>query len=146
MALSSAKKRTFLEDYPTLDQRQPVKAAAVIHAGAYLEWTSGAVEPVSGAGSFAGIAMESATGGASDGAVNVLVRVLGGLRENVTSDGTGLDQVGVAATVPEATDDDTIRIETGSAITGTVMGKFSRINTVGSGGSVDISFKGAHIA
>lgn len=146
-ALAGPKARMFLEDAPTIDQRLPVKAATTIHAGAYLEWTAGAVDPVSGAGNFAGIAMESAVGGAADGDVDVLVRVLGVLREKVVTDTTSASIVGVAATVPEATDDDTIRIETGSAITGTAMGKFMRANKpYGVAGQVDISFIGVHVA
>jgi hypothetical protein len=91
--------------------------------------------------------MESATGGAADGDVTALVRVLGGLRVNVTTDTTSLGIVGVAATIPEVTDDDTVRIETGVAITGSPIGKFCRVSLpVGVAGQVDISFKGAHVA
>jgi hypothetical protein len=146
MALSSAKIREFLHDFPTIDQRLPVAAAAVIHAGALLMWSSGALAPLSGAGRFAGVAMESATGGAAAGDVTCLVRVQGGLRNAVTTDTTSLGIVGVAATIPEATDDDTIRIETGAAITGTALGTFARVHTIGVGGIVDIAFKAAHIA
>lgn len=146
-ALSAQKPREYLVDVPTIEQRLPVGAGAVIHAGAYLEWTSGAVTPVSGAGDFAGIALESVTGGGAAGDVTVLARVQGGLRVNVAVDTTSLAIVGVAATVPEATDDDTVRIETGSAITGTNMGKFmAALAPVGALGKVDISFKAAHIA
>lgn len=144
--LTSQKPREWLQDYPTLDQRLPVKAAVAIKAGMYLEWTSGALDLLAGAGSFAGVAMEDATGGAADGDVTCLVRVLGGLRVAVNTDTTSLGIVGVAATVPEATDTDTVRIETGSAITGTAIGKFARVHTVGVAGIVDISLKAAHIA
>ena len=146
-ALSGAKPREFLVDVPTIEQRVPVAAGAVIHAGAYLEWTGGAVTPLSGAGVFAGIARESATGGAADGDVMVLIRSRGGLRVAVGGgDVTALTIVGVAATVPEATDDDTVRIETAAAITGTVMGTFmAALAPLGANGKVDISFKGAHI-
>lgn len=135
-------------DFPTVDQRLPVKAAAVIYAGAYLEWTSGAIDPVSGAGTFAGVALETVTGGAADGDVNCLVRVKGAMRVNVAGgDSVAITDIGVAATVPEATDDDTIRKETGSSITGTGIGKFSRAAEPGvANGKVDISFTAAHIA
>lgn len=145
-ALAAAKPRTYLQDFPLLKQKLPLKAAAVVYAGSILRWTSGAVEACSGAGTFAGIAKEDATGGAADGSVEVDVYVQGVLREKVNTDATTLGIVGVAATVPEATDDDTIRIETGSAITGTAMGKFQKVITVATGGIVDISFKGAHLA
>lgn len=145
-ALSAPKPRTYLPNVPQIRQKLPVKAAAVIYAGSYLEWTAGAVEPVSGAGVFAGIATEDAIGGASDGLVEVEVIVQGALREKISTDTTSLGIVGVAATVPEATDDDTIRIETGSAITGTALGTFMKVITVAVAGIVDISFKAAHIA
>jgi len=147
MALSSARVREYLVDVPQIDQRLPVAASAVIYSGALLMFSSGAVAPLSGAGVFAGIAMETVTGGAAAGAVDCLVRVLGAIRIAVTSDTPTLAIVGVTATVPEATDDDTVRIETASAITGTAIGKFMRVvepSVVG--GKVDISIKGAHIA
>lgn len=146
-ALAARKVREWLADVPQIDTLIPVKAAAVIHEGSLLEFTSGAVEPVSGAGTFAGVALDSATGGAADGDVKVRVRVLGGLRVNINTDTPAITDVGVAATVPEATDDDTIRIETGAAITGTAIGKFLRVHEPGvAGGKVDILIKAANVA
>jgi len=144
--LTSQKPRDFLQDYPTIDQRLPVKAGVVIKTGMMLEWTAGALDLLAGAGAFAGFALEDVTGGAADGDVTCYVRAQGGVRIAVGGgDATTLGIVGVAATVPEATDTDTVRIETGSAITGTLLGKFSRVHTVATGGLVDIAFKGAHL-
>ncbi len=144
--LTSQKPRDYLEDYPTLDQRLPVKAGVAIKTGMYLEWTGGALDILAGAGSFAGIALEDATGGAADGDVTCYVRTMGGIRVALGGgDTAAITLVGVAATVPEATDTDTVRVETGSAITGTLMGKFARMHTAGVGGIMDIAFKGAHL-
>lgn len=145
MALTSSKPRNFLA-VPTIDQRLPVKASAVIYAGALLMYSAGAVTPLSGAGVFAGVALESKTGGAADGTEDVNVRVLGGLDVAITTDTPAITAVGVAATIPEATDDDTIRVETGASITGTAIGKFLSVIEPGvAGGRVGILFKGASV-
>lgn len=146
-ALTAAKVRTYVADVPCLDMVLPLKATTQVYAGAYLEWTSGAIDNLSGAGIFAGIALEDALGGATDGAVAIKVRVMGGLDVAINTDTPAITDVGVAATVPEATDNDTVRIETGAAITGTAMGKFLRVVEPGvAGGRVVIHFKGAQVA
>lgn len=146
MALSASTQRNYLVDVPQIDMTLPVKASAVIYEGSALMWSSGALTPVSGAGVFAGFALADAVGGASDGAVTVRVRVQGAIEMAVTTDTTSLGIVGVAATVPEMTDDNTLRIETGSAIPGTNIGKFMRVVTVAAAGTVVVGFKGAQAA
>lgn len=146
-ALAASKPREFLAGVPELDVLMPLKATTQVYAGSFLMFSSGAVAPNSGAGVFAGVCMETALGGAADGDVLVKVRVMGGLRTTIVTDATALSNIGVAATVPECTDDNDIRIETGSAITGALMGKFLRIQTVGAAGTglADILFKGAQV-
>ena len=146
MALTSDKPRSYLADYPVLDMTLPLKAATTVYSGSLLMWSSGAVAPLSGAGIFAGIALEGAVGGAADGTVAVRVRVSGALLEKVTTDTPAITDVGVAATVPEATDDDTIRIERAATFTGTAIGKFLLVDQPGTaGGKVMIGFKGAQV-
>jgi len=146
-ALASAKPREFLVDYPTIEQRLPLKAGVTVYDGSFVEWTGGAIDVLSGAGVFAGVCRESAVGGAADGDVQVLVRTRGGIRVALGGgDTNSASIVGVASTVPEATDDDTVRVETGSAITGTLMGTFAAvILPIAGGGKVDICFKGGHV-
>jgi len=146
MALSAAKPRVFLADVPQIDVVMPLKATTQVYEGSLLMFSSGAVAPVSGAGVFAGVCMETALGGAADGDVLVKVRVYGAMEFTVTSDSVALSTIGVVATVPEATDDDTLRIETGASTTGTNLGKFLRAITTGAGGKVVVHFKGAQVA
>lgn len=146
-ALSASKVRRFLADVPSIDMVLPLKATTQVYEGSLLMWSSGAVTPVSGAGRFAGVCLETALGGASDGTVAVKVRVMGAIEVAVNTDTPAITAVGVAATVPEATDDDTIRIETGSSISGTPLGTFLRVVEPGTaGGKVVIHIKGAQVS
>jgi hypothetical protein len=147
-ALTTSKQRKFLADHPTVDMLLPLKATTVVYEGALLEWTSGAIDNLSGAGVFAGFAMETKTGGASDGTEQIKVRCMGAVEIKVNGAQTPtLGIVGVAATVPEGEDNDTVSIETGAAVTGTLIGKFAKVlqpSVVG--GKVVVSFKAGHLA
>jgi len=147
MALTKNKGRQWLVGAPTIDVPQmPVKAAAVIFAGAALSFSAGAVRPLTAGDLFAGFALDSATGGAADGDIQVPVRIQGGVRMSLTTDTPTIAIVGVAATVPEMTDDDTLRVETGAAIAGVLIGKFSKVITPGVAASeVEVLFKGAQV-
>jgi len=146
MALSAPKLRKFLADVPQVKMRLPVKASTQIYEGGLLMFSSGAVAPVSGAAVFAGVALETVKGGTNDGDVDVLVMVQGALEINLTTDTAAITAVGVAATFPEATDDDTVRIETGTSITGTALGRFMRYVSGTTAGVMAISFKGSSVA
>lgn len=147
MALSAAKPRRFLADVPQIDVVMPLKATTQVYEGSLLMFSSGAVTPVSGAGIFAGVCLETALGGAADGDVQVKVRVMGAMEVALGGgDSAAITLVGVAATVPEATDDDTVRVETAAAITGTNIGKFLRMVSSGAGGTMVVGFKGAQAA
>ena len=153
MALTRPKLRQFLADVPQIDMTLPVAANVVVYEGAFLMWgtagNAGTVQPVSGAGQFAGIALETIdnTGGAA-GAVTVRVRVSCGIEANVAGGDTPtIGSVGVAATVPEATDDDTVRIETAALITGTALGKFLRVIEPGTAnGKVALHLRALQVA
>lgn len=146
--LASAKPRRYVADHPELTIVLPVKSGVTIFEGAALEFTSGYADLVSGAGSFAGFAMEDSTAvsGESDGARSIKVRVMGAVELTITSDTVAQSNLGVSATVIEATDDDTFRIETGSSITGTQIGKPLYVVTAGVGGVLAVSFKAACVA
>jgi hypothetical protein len=147
MALSAAKPRVFVADVPQIDMVLPLKATTQVYEGSLLMFSSGAVTPVSGAGIFAGVCLETALGGASDGTVLVKVRVSGAMEIALAGgDVAAITLVGVAATVPEATDDDTLRIETAATVTGTNIGKFMRMVTAGANGTMVVGFKGAQAA
>lgn len=142
----TSRPRNFLASVPQVFERMPVKATTQVFLGSLLMFSGGAVAPVSGAAVFAGVAMETVLGGATDGAVDCLVCVQGGLDINLTTDTPAITDVGVAATFPEATDDDTVRIETGTAITGTRLGTFLKVLEPGvAGGRVAILFKAGNV-
>lgn len=146
--LASAKPRRYLADVPEMTVVLPVKAAQTIYEGAALELNGGYLELVSGAGTFAGFAMEdsAAVSGESDGDRTIRVKVMGCVELTITSDTVAQSNIGVTATVIEATDDDTFRIETGTSITGTQIGKPFRVVTAGAGGVLAVSFKAAMVA
>lgn len=148
MALSSSKPRRYLAEADELTQVLPIKAGQTIYEGAALEFNGGYLENVSGAGVFAGFAMHdsAAVAGEADGARTMRVKVKGVVELTITTDTVAVTNVGVAATVIEATDDDTFRIETGSAITGTLIGKPFRVVTAGVAGTLEVSFKAAQVA
>jgi hypothetical protein len=119
-----------------------VKASAAIFEGAPLEFNGGYVEPANGAGIFAGFAQQDMAGGASDGLNSVMVQCTGLVDLPITTETPAQTDVGAAASVVEATDDDTFRIERAATITGTPIGKIVSIN----GTTVKVSFRAAHIA
>jgi hypothetical protein len=133
MALSAFKSRPWLADHPTFDIVLPVKATSVIYGGAFLELSGGCATPFSGAGDFCGVALESITGGATDGATNVKVRILGAIEVSV-ADTIAITSIAAANSI-EVTDDDTLRLETGAAITGGAVGKLTRVIHPGASGT-----------
>lgn len=143
MALSSSKQRTFRATSHELVIPMPIKSGVTIYEGAALESNGGYVEPVSGAGTFLGFAMQDGVGGASDGLNTIMVRVAGLVELPITTETPAQSDVGAAASVVEATDDDTFRIERASTITGTAIGKI--VGLVSSTVAL-VSFKAAHIA
>jgi hypothetical protein len=120
----------------------PIKSGVTIYEGAALEFNGGYVEPVSGAGQFAGFACANAVGGGSDGLNSVQVRISGLVELVITTDTPAQSQIGVNANFIEATDDNTFRVETGSAITGTSIG---RPLAPLAGNKMLVSFKAAHL-
>lgn len=149
MALTESKARVYAPAAYQFDNfGLPVKAAAVIHAGAALEWNGGYLEPASGAGTFAGFALESsaAVAGESDGDRTITVRQAGAVELDITTDTVLAADLGNDAVTIEATDDDTFRREPGSAITGQTIGKVIQIITAGAAGRVLVSFKASMLA
>ncbi|MFO0448588.1 MAG: hypothetical protein ACK52I_07990 [Pseudomonadota bacterium] len=153
MALTRPNLRQFLADVPQIDMTLPVAANVFVYEGAFLMWgtagNAGTVQPVSGAGQFAGIALQTIdnTGGAA-GAVAVRVRLYCGIEANVAGGDTPtIGSVGVASSVPAATDDDTVRIETASLITGTAPGNLLRVIEDGTAnGKVALHVRAAQVA
>jgi hypothetical protein len=143
MALSSSKQRTYRATTHDMVLVLPIKSGATIYEGAALESNGGYIEPASGAGTFMGFAMQDGVGGATDGLNSIQVRVAGLVELPITTDTPAQSNVGVTATVVEATDDDTFRIETGATITGTLIGK---ITGLVSATVVLVSFKAAMVA
>ncbi|MCA8951624.1 MAG: hypothetical protein KDE27_19105 [Planctomycetes bacterium] len=143
MALTSSKQRKYCAGHPEDEVVLPIKAGQTIYEGAALEFNGGYLENLSGAGVFAGFALEDSTAvtGESDGDRTIRVRVRGVVELKITTDTVAQSNIGVAATVIEATDNDTFRIETGSAITGTLIGNPFRVVTAGAGGVLEVSFK-----
>ncbi len=86
MALSAAAPRIYEVD--SIYDQLPVKASAVIYQGACIGMTGGYATPMTSTYLFAGFAMESVTGTAADGGVNVTVRKRGVIK---------LSSVGTAA-------------------------------------------------
>jgi hypothetical protein len=148
MALTQDKLRAYAADWPEINIVLPVKAAQTIYAGAALELNGGYLENASGAGTFAGFALEpsAAVAGESDGDRAIKVRVQGAIELDITTDTVAQSNVGGSAISIEATDNDTFRIETGSAVTGQTVGLVSRVITPGVAGRVLVSFKGAMVA
>lgn len=148
MALTQDKIRGYAADWPEIDIVLPVKAAQTIYTGAALELNGGYLENASGAGTFAGFALEpsAAVSGESDGDRAIKVRVQGAVQLDITTDTVAQSNVGGSAISIEATDNDTFRIETGSAITGQTVGLVARVVTAGVAGRVLVSFKGAMVA
>lgn len=143
MALSSSKQRQFRATSHELDLPMPIKASATIYQGAALESNGGYVEPASGAGTFLGFALQDGVGGASDGLNTIMVRCAGLVELPITTETPAQSDVGASASVVEATDDDTFRIERASTITGTPIGKI--VGLVSSTVAL-VSFKGAQVA
>lgn len=125
-ALTSMKRRQWAGEL-FVDLVLPIKATHTIYAGAALEWNAGYAENLSGAGTFAGFALEDsvAVAGEADGARSINVRVKGMVELPITTDTPAQTDIGVNTI--EATDNDTFRIETGTAITGTLIGKPVRL-------------------
>lgn len=150
MALSASTRRTWLNLGHVIDVELPISEDAVIHAGAALEFASGYVEPVSGAGTFAGFALAdsapAAGGDGADGVRTVQCRVQGGVELDITTDTVAAGNLGDSSLSIEATDDNTFRIETGSAITGTPIGNIMRLIELGAGGRVGVFFKAPMVA
>lgn len=146
MALTTERLLDYLVGVPEIDLFEvPVKAGQTIYAGAALELNGGYLENVAGAGTFAGFAMETsvAVGGESDGARKIRVKVQGGVILDITSETAAQSDVGASASVVEATDENTFRIERASTITGTAIGK---VMYVVSTTRAAVSFKGAMVA
>lgn len=131
--LTAEKIRVYLADVPTVDVTLPLKASTTVYAGGYCELTGGAVDVLAGAGTFAGIALETKTGGASDGAETVRVRIMGALEVGI-ADTIAITDIAAANSI-EGTDSDTLRLETGTAVTGTTVGKLMRVITTGASGT-----------
>lgn len=147
-ALPSAKPRNYLADVPEMTLVLPIKSGQSIYEGAALMYNGGYLTNLSGAGVFAGFAMEDseAVTGESDGDRSIRVKVLGVVVLPITTESPAQTHIGVAATVVEATDNDTFRIETASAVTGTQVGVPFRVVTPGAGGSLAVSFRAANVA
>jgi hypothetical protein len=75
MALAAATPRIYEVD--SIYDQLPVKATVVIYQGAAIGMTGGYARGLIGTDLFAGFAMESVTGTAADGGVNVTVRKRG---------------------------------------------------------------------
>ena len=143
MALSSSKQRVFRETSHEMVMPIPLKSGATVYEGAALESNGGYAEPASGAGTFLGFAMQDGLGGGADGTTTIMVRVAGLVELPITTETPAQSDVGAAASVVEATDDDTFRIERAATITGTAIGK---IISVLSSTRALVSFKAAQVA
>jgi len=132
--LTADKIRVYLADVPTVDVTLPLKGSTTVYAGGYCELTGGAVDVLAGAGTFAGIALETKTNSsATDGAETVRVRIMGALEVSI-ADTIAITDVAAANSI-EGTDSDTLRLETGTTITGTTVGKLMRVVTTGASGT-----------
>lgn len=148
MALTTERLLDYLVGVPEIDLFEvPVKAGQTIYAGAALELNGGFLENVAGAGTFAGFAMETsvAVGGEADGARRIRVKVQGGVILDITSETPAQSDVGASASVVEATDENTFRIERAATITGTAIGKVMYL-VPGNAQRIAVSFKGAMVA
>lgn len=142
MALTKSKERVYAADVPEIITELPVAAGDTIHRGAALELGAGGyLQRAVGDGTFAGFAMDDAdnSGGAA-GDKSVRVKLQGAVELDITTDNVSLAHV--LTGIVEATDDDTFRIETGSAITGQSVGRVSRVIQTGVGGRVLCYFQG----
>lgn len=110
------------------DDKLPVKASSTIYQGSMLGSSSGAARALVGGDAFMGFAMESATGGGTDGAVQVRRRAKGLVVKPVTGV-DGIDDIGKA--VYAANDNDLTLASTG----GSLMGKVHRYLGADFGGS-----------
>lgn len=143
MALTTGKQRVYRATSHELNLSLPIKAGATIWEGAALESNGGYIEPVSGAGTFMGFALQDGVGGAVDGTNSILVKVAGLVEIDITTETPAQSDVGAAASVVEATDDDTFRIERAATITGTAVGKVAKVE---SSTRALVSFKAAMVA
>lgn len=143
MALSRSKQRTFRASSQDLILSLPLKAGAVVYEGAALESNGGFAEQLSGTGTFMGFAMQDGLGGSSDGSVTIQVRVAGLVELPINTETPAQSDVGASASVVEATDDDTFRIERAATVAGTAIGKVAGVvsSTVAL-----VSFKAAMVA
>ncbi len=96
MALAAATPRIYEVD--SIYDQLPVKATVVIYQGAAIGMVSGYARGLIGTDLFAGFAMESVTGTAADGGVNVTVRKRGVIKLTVGSAAVTDWGVGVYAT------------------------------------------------
>lgn len=143
MALASSKQRTFRASTQDLILPIPLKANAIVYEGAALESNGGYAEQLSGTGTFMGFATEDGLGGSADGTTTILVRVAGLVELPINTETPAQSDVGASASVVEATDDDTFRIERASTVAGTAIGKVAGVvsSTVAL-----VSFKAAMVA
>lgn len=131
--LTADKIRVYLADVPTVDVTLPLKGSTTVYAGGYCELTGGCVDVLAAGGNFAGIALETKTNSsATDGAETVRVRIMGALEISL-ADTITIASVAAANSI-EGEDSDTLRLETGTAITGTTVGKLMRVVTAGASG------------
>ncbi len=96
MALAAATPRIYEVD--SIYNQLPVKASAVIWEGACIGMTGGYATPMTSTYLFAGFAMESVTGTAADGGINVTVRKHGVIKLTVGTAAVTDWGVGVYAT------------------------------------------------
>jgi|GEM_PF-3252726 len=143
MALTSAARLTISPAVPTVYNDLPVAAAETIYNGAALEWTGGYLTNVSGAGEFAGFAMVTsvAVAGEASGDRVINVAQVGAVELDITTDTVAVTDMGDSTQSIEATDENTFRIETGAAITGTTIGQIMKLITLGVAGRVMVSFR-----
>ena len=106
MALSAAKLRSIHSALGVVpDRRMGLTLSAVVYQGAYLSRPAdGYVNPAAVTQAFSGIAMETKTGGAADGDVEVMVSREGLVLDNVT----GASAKSSEDALVYATDDDTL--------------------------------------
>jgi hypothetical protein len=132
--LTAEKIRVYLADHPTVDVTLPLKAGVTVYAGGYCELSGGCVDVLATTGTFAGIALETKTGpSGTDGQETCRVRIMGALEVGI-ADTIAITSVASANSI-EAEDSDTLRLETGTSITGTTVGKLMRVVTAGASGS-----------
>lgn len=139
--LTSEKLRVYLADVPTIDVTLPVTSGVTIYAGSYCMISSGAVASLSGSGVFGGIALETVVNGS--GATTIRMRIQGAFEAGIEDTITTATHWGVDANHIEATNTDTLRLETGTTITGTKIGEMMRVITAGASGTnkVVVAFK-----